>query len=219
MADGSQKPISQVKIGDRVLATDPQTGRTADEPVVALIRHSGQHMMVKITLGDKSELTSTDGHQIWDATTNQFTAASDLHVGDMIKTDTGEHITIAWLATHSGNLTAYNLQIGKIHTYYAGTTPVLVHNSCSSLDDALATRHGQQRLTQRGFDSVDIAIVRSSPTSYEQADGAIAHVGQLGPNSYNVIVAGDKGIVTAMRGVSGQELSNLARNYGWSGYP
>ncbi|MEU6216356.1 RHS repeat-associated core domain-containing protein [Streptomyces sp. NPDC047022] len=37
LADGSSKPISQVKTGDTVLATDPQTGVTAPEKVQQLI--------------------------------------------------------------------------------------------------------------------------------------------------------------------------------------
>lgn len=61
--------------------------------------------------------------------------------------------------------------------------------------------------------------MRSSPTAYEQANGAIAHVGQLDENSYNVIVTGENGILTAMRGLTRSELNNLARNYGWTGYP
>ncbi|TNC21148.1 hypothetical protein FG385_28800 [Amycolatopsis alkalitolerans] len=38
--------------------------------------------------------------------------------------------TITTLRTCQRLLTAYNLQIDGIHTYYAGTTPILVHNSC-----------------------------------------------------------------------------------------
>jgi hypothetical protein len=87
-----------------------------------------------------------------------------------------------------------------------------------SLEDALATKHGQRRLAQRHFDNVDIALAKASPLQYEQADGAIAHVSQLG-DRYNVIVVGEEGIVTAIKGLTKRELGNLARNYGWQGYP
>ncbi len=130
MADGTKKPISKVKVGDEVLAADPETGKTKAEPVVQLIRHSGQHAMVLISLADGSVLDSTDGHPIWDATTKQFTDASQLRVGDKIETSNGELITIARVTDYRDDLTAYNLQIDQIHTYYAGTTAVLVHNSC-----------------------------------------------------------------------------------------
>ncbi len=47
-------------------------------------------------------------------------------------------LTITRLTTYRADLTAYNLQIDQIHTYYAGATPVLVHNSCGPDLDALA---------------------------------------------------------------------------------
>ncbi len=113
MADGTQEPISQVKVGDKVLATDPHTGKTAVEPVVQLIRHTGQHAMVLVTLAHGSVLDSTDGHPIWDATTGSFTDASQLHVGDKIESDNGAFIAITGLSTHTADLTAYNRQIGS----------------------------------------------------------------------------------------------------------
>jgi hypothetical protein len=219
LADGAREPIKDVQVGVRVLASDPKTGQTKAEPVLRLIRHSGSHAMVGITLADGSVLYSTDRHPIWDVTTGRFTVAGSLHVGEAVETSRGAPLRVVGLSHYRANLTAYNLEVAQIHTYYAGATPVLVHNSCSPLEDALATRHGQEQLARRGFDAVDVAIVRASSTAYEQADGAIAHVGQLGRDSYNVVVVGGKGIVTAIRDVSRQELNHLARTYKWSGYP
>lgn len=137
MADGSTEPIKDVKVGDRVLATDPQTGETTAEPVEQLIRHAGKHAMVLVTLADGSVLDSTDRHPIWDATTGRFTYASKLHIGDDIETTGGGLLRITGMTGHIANLTAYNLEISTIHTYYAGSTPVLVHNSCASAAEAL----------------------------------------------------------------------------------
>ncbi len=152
MADGTKKPIKDVKVGDRVLATDPETGETNAEPVVQLIRHSGQHAMVLISLADGSVLDSTDGHPIWDASQHAFVNARQLRVGDKIETADGALLTITGLTTYTADLTAYNLQIHQIHTYYAGATPVLVHNSCTpnpfrgtnmSDEDSLAYHYGK----------------------------------------------------------------------------
>ncbi|MEU1031616.1 hypothetical protein ABZ402_23320 [Streptomyces mirabilis] len=49
LAEGSSKPISKVKVGGTVLATDPQTGVTAPEPV--------QNVIVTTTDKDFTELT------------------------------------------------------------------------------------------------------------------------------------------------------------------
>jgi len=160
LADGRQEPIKDVKVGDKVLATDPQTGVTKAEPVVALIRHSGQHAIVLVTLADGSVLDATSGHKIWDATQHTFVNAGELRAGDQIETDTGGLITVASLTGYSADLTAYNLQISTIHTYYAGTTPVLVHNSCTSIisDDSYlvkaAEKAGSNSSVQRELDSL-----------------------------------------------------------------
>jgi hypothetical protein len=37
MADGSHKAIEDLKVGEKVLATDPQTGETTAEPVLGTI--------------------------------------------------------------------------------------------------------------------------------------------------------------------------------------
>lgn len=153
MADRTKKPISKVKVGDKVLATDPETGQTKAEPVVQLIRHSGRHAMVLISLVDGSVLDSTDGHPIWDATTGQFTDASNLHIGDKIETASGRQEAVTGLTNYVADLTAYNLQIDQIHTYYAGTTPVLVYNSCGTnpepferqLENGITRSHGKFR--------------------------------------------------------------------------
>lgn len=154
MADGTTKPIKDVKVGEKVLATDPETGETKSEPVVQLIRHSGQHAMVLISLADGSVLDSTDGHPIWDATTGQFTDAANLQVGDKIETTKGLLLPITGLTSYTADLTAYNLQIDQIHTYYAGTTPVLVHNSCFSSLDALRDPSAVEGLTPSQIDDL-----------------------------------------------------------------
>jgi hypothetical protein len=42
MADGSKKPINEVKVGDRVAATDPATGKAESREVVGTIVHSDE---------------------------------------------------------------------------------------------------------------------------------------------------------------------------------
>ncbi|MEV4078286.1 RHS repeat-associated core domain-containing protein [Nonomuraea fuscirosea] len=41
LADGTSKPIEQIRTGDQVLATDPQTGKTEAKPVIAIITGVG----------------------------------------------------------------------------------------------------------------------------------------------------------------------------------
>ncbi|SEG91395.1 hypothetical protein SAMN04489712_1294 [Thermomonospora echinospora] len=41
MADGTRKPIDELQVGDKVLATDPDTGRTGPQTVVSTISSAG----------------------------------------------------------------------------------------------------------------------------------------------------------------------------------
>jgi hypothetical protein len=142
MANGDEEPIADVKVGDTVLATDPEADRSEAKSVVALIRHSGKHRMVDLALSDGSKISTTDHHPFWDASARAFTDAVDLHIGDRVLRGNGGTLTIAGARVYERILTAYNLQIDGIHTYYAGATPVLVHNSCDLGLDATGKVHG-----------------------------------------------------------------------------
>ena len=130
MADHHATPIETVQVGDQVVATDPGTGETAARPVTALIRHSGPHRMVDVGFGDGTRIVATDHHPFWDVTTGRFVDATDLHVGDRVRGSDGAALAVTTVRSYDAVLTAYNLTVDDIHTYYTGTTPVLVHNSC-----------------------------------------------------------------------------------------
>jgi hypothetical protein len=132
MASGKQKPIKQVKIGDKVKATDPGTGETENRTVSKLIVHDGKHTMVDIRLADGTKITATDRHPFWDASARRFAYAIDLRAGERVSTADGKALPILATRIYSADVTAYNLTVEGIHTYYAGVTPVLVHNSCGS---------------------------------------------------------------------------------------
>ncbi|AZI58100.1 hypothetical protein EH165_08060 [Nakamurella antarctica] len=154
MADGTEKPIEDVKVGDLVLATEPETGVTTAKQVLTLIRHAGPHIMVDLTLSDGTVLNATDGHPIWDATTKTFTKAIDVPVGDKVLTAAGGTATITTKYVHGQDLTAYNLEIEGIHTYYAGNTPILVHNTCTTSQKILSDPKSLKGLTPKQIDDL-----------------------------------------------------------------
>jgi RHS repeat-associated protein len=138
MADGSAKAIKDVKVGDKVLATDPETGETRVETVTAEIKGQGVKRLVKITVdidgkeGSKTaEVTATDGHPFWVPELGEWIDATDLKSGEWLRTGAGTLVQITaverWTALGA---TVHNLTVSTVHTYYvlAGATPVLVHN-------------------------------------------------------------------------------------------
>ncbi|MFD5750788.1 HYD1 signature containing ADP-ribosyltransferase family protein [Streptomyces sp. NPDC127033] len=139
MADGTTKPIDQVKPGDKVVATDPKTGETRVETVTAEIKGQGLKHLVKVVIdtdgerGSKTaQVTATDGHPFWVPELAEWIDATDLRPGQWLRTGAGTLVQITaverWTVPDE---TVYNLTVGDLHTYYvlAGETPVLVHNS------------------------------------------------------------------------------------------
>ena len=156
MADGNWKPIEEVKIGDKVVATDPESGNTRAEPVVDTIVGQGEKNLVQITvdttglrpfwptdeglkkpaspLRPKSGVViATDAHPFWVAgNLNKWVNATDLKPGMWLRTSAGTYVQVTatkhWTAHHQR---VHNLTVADLHTYYvdAGDAQVLVHNA------------------------------------------------------------------------------------------
>jgi RHS repeat-associated protein len=157
-SDGREVPISDVKVGDKVVATNPHTHVTVDRAVVALIRHSGKHEMVALTLSDGSVIDATGNHPFWDETDQAFVDATNLTISDRLVDSGGHDLTVVAKRDYSASLTAYNLEIEGIHTYYAGPSPVLVHNACPGEGGSgrRYTNHARARMQLRGISEADV---------------------------------------------------------------
>ncbi|WP_440351713.1 polymorphic toxin-type HINT domain-containing protein [Melissospora conviva] len=150
LADGSAKPIEDVKVGDAVMATDPEGGVTAPKTVVATIIGQGVKSLVEITVdvdGDRGDaegsLVATDGHPFWVPELHEWLDASELEVGQWLQTSAGTFVQISALSRSSETAQVHNLTVDDVHTYYvlAGDTSVLVHNcNRSGLDFTDAER-------------------------------------------------------------------------------
>jgi hypothetical protein len=137
MADGTSKPIEDVKVGDKVKATDPTTGKTTTQPVTDVITGVGQKNLVQITVDTDGErghqtgmVVATDGHPFWvDGDLNKWVKAADLKPGMWLRTSAGTYVQITAIKAWTQQQ-VHNLTVDTDHTYYveAGNTPVLVHN-------------------------------------------------------------------------------------------
>jgi Pretoxin HINT domain len=149
LASGEKVPISTIKVGDMVIAADPATGKTGARRVTKLIVHGGKHTMVNVTLHDGSTITATDHHPFWNNSSRKFTYAIDLRPGDRLVEPDGAQLQVDSVVVHDEDLTAYNLAIDDIHTYYAGTTPVLVHNTCGATNTGASNAANGVRLNEQ----------------------------------------------------------------------
>lgn len=149
LADGTHKPIQAVKIGDKVLAADPVTGKSGARPVVATIIGNGPKHLVGITIdidgpaGTKTgTVTATEGHPFWSPNQHRWVDAGHLQAGDQLQDPTGQQRAVLAVRHYTALQRVHNLTIAGLHTYYvqAATTPILVHNcgvASSGLPNAL----------------------------------------------------------------------------------
>ena len=133
MADGSTKEIKDVKVGDVVLATDPETGKTTPEKVTALhdnLDHAFADVQIQDAHGQTSTIHATANHLFWDDTAQKWTPAAQLPAHHTVRSPNGSLAHVTGVLTLMGNRHMLNLTVNELHTYYvlAGTTPVLVHN-------------------------------------------------------------------------------------------
>ncbi|WP_351230143.1 RHS repeat-associated core domain-containing protein [Streptomyces sp. NPDC002133] len=160
MADGTRKPIKDIKVGDEVPATDPETGETGPRKVTALIQGTGEKQLVDITIdtdGLAGELTATDGHPFWVPELRQWVDAADLKAGQWLQTSAGTYVQISALGHRREHQTVYNLTVEDLHTYYAlaGNTPLLVHNTMCT---RLPSTNTDEYVALGDYDDTAIAI-------------------------------------------------------------
>ncbi|MEU7898266.1 polymorphic toxin-type HINT domain-containing protein [Nonomuraea sp. NPDC049152] len=132
MADGSAKPIEEVAVGDRVLATDAATGRTGSQPVVATMTSQGAKDLVKVGVEGGGVIVATDNHPFWVPALKTWLSAGELRKGMWLRTSAGTFAQVSAVETeHRANQRVHNLSVEGPHTYHVvqGEADVLVHNS------------------------------------------------------------------------------------------
>lgn len=186
LANGAAVPISQLKVGEKVLATDTRTGKTQPETVAAvLVHHDSDLYDLKIKAsGRTSVIDTTRNHLFWNPGTGgqggRWVKAGVLRYGDHLRTSGGGYATVTggWTPEDTyGWMWDLTIPGNSDHDFYiaAGDATVLVHNDngdkCKTAQDAAndaleggQTRGAASRLTlPDGGDS--ITDVSGSPRS------------------------------------------------------
>ncbi len=208
MADGTTKRIDQVRLGDQVMSSAAESGKSEAQDVTALIVGVGEKKLVDVTietrrsqigLPQRSTVIATDGHPFYVESTKTWVKATDLKVGDELLSSQRDVTTkVTGVKRHAERSQVFNLTVSTHHTYYvmAGSTPVLVHNQgpndppniVKNLIADIQAGRANPRLSPDG--SVDQFQVRRD-TPLKVADkwgGATIYDMGDGKNEYRVLV-------------------------------
>ncbi|WP_033433214.1 RHS repeat-associated core domain-containing protein [Saccharothrix syringae] len=140
MADGSTKPISEVKIGGEVKATDPATGETTNREVVGTIVHDDEGDMTKLTVASQDGATgsvdATSWHPVWVDAEGRFVNIGDLKPGQVLTSADGTSPVVTDVDRYTHFEPVYDLTVEGVHTYYVviGVDDMLVHNCGDNMD-------------------------------------------------------------------------------------
>jgi Pretoxin HINT domain len=204
LASGSVVPISQLKVGDKVLATNTRTGKTQAETVAAVLIHRDTDLYdLKLRAETKTAvIDTTTSHLFWVLGTGghdgRWVKAGALRYGTHLRTPSGGYATVlgGWTPRqHSGWM--WDLAIPGDHDFYidTATAAVLVHNCSINEGEPQQTVHGAERAADpsRLSPAAQAEVIANSTQTFTQADGAQVFVQQVG-DRYNVVVQGENGV-------------------------
>jgi len=122
------KPIEKIKIGEKVLSMDENTGKTSYQLVTDLIQGEGQYRLVEITLDSGKSIEATADHPFY-IKGKGWNSASSLKVGQVLELHNGTTVVVEEVLTRVRRDLVYNLTVANTHNYFVGEDGVLVHNA------------------------------------------------------------------------------------------
>jgi hypothetical protein len=127
-----QRPIENIEPGERVWATNVETGETALRQVrTTFIRKRAEviDLDVRASFASGERIAVTPGHQFY-IEKQGWTRADELDATPLWSSTAG--VVATALVDETRFTTVYNLEVEDFHTYYVGESRVLVHNQTAT---------------------------------------------------------------------------------------
>ena len=127
VTEDGDKPIEEIKAGDFVYSTNPETGESEYKEVIRTFRKESD-VLIHIFVNDE-EIETTPVHPFW--VVDEWVSAKDLEIGDILTLADGTTapITDTYGEQLDEPVIVYNFEVQDFHTYYVTDTGVLVHNA------------------------------------------------------------------------------------------
>ncbi|WP_139279198.1 polymorphic toxin-type HINT domain-containing protein [Seinonella peptonophila] len=125
--DKGDKPIEEIKVGDRVLAKDDKTGKQAYKEVEWLFKKT-VHKVYDVHIG-KTIIHTTEEHPFW-VKGFGWVAVEDLKPGMLLEDDDGKLVKVDQVIVKKQQTFVYNFKVRDYHSYYVSNLHIWTHNSC-----------------------------------------------------------------------------------------
>ncbi|MFI9581247.1 polymorphic toxin-type HINT domain-containing protein [Streptomyces sp. NPDC052236] len=130
LAGGLSVPIQAVRVGDRVIATDPANGVTASRRVTQTFTTYDDKHFTRIST-PVGAVTATDTHPFWLPDERRWAEAGALAAGDELRLPDGTPLKVTAVSRYTQRQTTHDLAVADVHAYYVGigSAYALVHNN------------------------------------------------------------------------------------------
>ncbi len=120
--------IENIRAGDLVISTDPETMVTAQKPVLETYVLQNNRLVHLCAGGER--ITTTENHPFY-VQERGFVDAGDLQPGNLLRKRDGSVVLLdSWEVEQLQEpVTVYNFQVEDYHTYYVGNSCFFVHNA------------------------------------------------------------------------------------------
>ena len=170
------KAIEKIEAGDRVWATDPETGETELKEVVQTFVNEANEL-VHITVNNE-KIVCTNEHPFY-SPVKGWVEACDLRAGDILVSVNGEYVVVEKVEHEilEAPIKVYNFEVEDFHTYYVGNRGLLVHNTCGGYSGSKAslpkdgTRVNSSKALDMAEDFLGPGYTEASPGRFVSADG------------------------------------------------
>ncbi|MFC1704650.1 polymorphic toxin-type HINT domain-containing protein, partial [Candidatus Omnitrophota bacterium] len=119
MSDGTELPIEEVKVGDKVLAFDEETGEFKEDKVVEFFQHPAEEYLII-----NEYLKVTKNHPVY--SNGKWVEIGTLTIGDELFNRDSKPVRITSIKEVREPTEVYNLEVNPYHTYIAGG--IVAHN-------------------------------------------------------------------------------------------
>lgn len=124
-----QKPIEDIKIGDRVLSEKENTNQVSFKNVTnTFVNETSELEHIHV---NGETITATPNHPFY-VDKLGWRLADALRAGDVLVLSNGEFVTVEWVQHEilESPIEVYNFEVEDFHTYFVGENSILVHNDC-----------------------------------------------------------------------------------------